>query len=508
MTKSITISLSYYNQSRDTLLKHITYWQSYPTKVRQRISFQIIDDCSKIPINELITTDDICGLDLVLYRVNEDLNCNMAGVRNLGATQCETIWFIPLDLDTLLPLKTARRLLALADKHTNNESTKNIYKFNRSVLNNSDHEKHLKTHPGVCFLKTSHYWNIGGNDEDLVGEYGYTDISFFQRAEENEMSIKIIENCYLEYIPEGESNIVRNSERNKKLLDEKNQSDDKKPRNFLRFSWSPIKLNDNIVMEKSIQKFFTTAFIGTKEMIKLCNNFPKVSNARYLCFTNLTSDEVNNNCWEIITIDPNFLNKLKEKLSGSAVRVSRYFKFHVYDYVKDYLNIDLHNQFLFYCDHYLHPNHKINWDQLCESKIRNETNDINILQYNHSKYKDGLAGDFKNIVRYRKDTGKNIEKTKKFLNEINRHIKFDNEQYYENTVFGLYLDDKVIKHLNEYWTLYRKSPTFRDQPTWNFLYLHKNIHPRVDDSLRKKKFIGDKTCEFKIGDYVKNNKHI
>ena len=69
-------------------------------------------------------------------------------------------------------------------------------------------------------------------------------------------------------------------------------------------------------------------------MLRLSSGFKKYSNARYLFFTNLSSEDIGNSEWEIITVDSVFLENLKQEVSGSAVKVSRYFKFHVFEYTK------------------------------------------------------------------------------------------------------------------------------------------------------------------------------
>ena len=97
----ITINLSYYNQPKEILMRHIDSWKTYPNEIKNRFSFIIIDDCSKIPISNIIDKTDLIGLNIKLYRVKKDLYCNIAGVRNLGAQESKTPWLLILDMDTL-----------------------------------------------------------------------------------------------------------------------------------------------------------------------------------------------------------------------------------------------------------------------------------------------------------------------------------------------------------------------------------------------------------------------
>ena len=87
MNKLITVNLSYYNQPKDVLMQHINNWKKFPEHIKKQFTFFIIDDCSKKPVIDLLKNEDLKDLDLHIYRVKKDLYCNIAGVRNLGATE-------------------------------------------------------------------------------------------------------------------------------------------------------------------------------------------------------------------------------------------------------------------------------------------------------------------------------------------------------------------------------------------------------------------------------------
>ena len=235
MSKLITVCLSYYNQPKEVVLRHLNYWKSYNTETSKRFIFFIIDDCSKIPIHELLDKSDCDGLDLRMYRVNENKYCNIAGVRNLGATECETEWMVILDMDTCIPTEMAQKLISLAEGH---RDAKQVFKFNRNVPGNKGHKKHNKDHPAVCLIERKDYWHIGGCEEDLVGHYGFTDPSFWHRAK-GKVSVTVKRDICLDYYPDGESDINRNTRHNKKLFEEKVR-DNSWSTDRLRFTWSRI----------------------------------------------------------------------------------------------------------------------------------------------------------------------------------------------------------------------------------------------------------------------------
>ena len=230
MEKLITINLSYYNQDKEILLKHIENWKEFPVEIREQFTFFIIDDCSKIPADKLLDNNDKKGIDLHLYRVKEDLYCNIAGVRNLGAKECKTPYLMILDMDTVVSPIMAKSLIEIARKNINNPEA---FKFNRRGGKKDGHE-----HPAVCLIRKQDYWDSGGCEEDLVGHYGYTDPSFWHRAKKK-IKVTTRKDMYLLYYTAGEADIVRNTGHNKKLhshkIKTKTWSTD-----YVRFDWEKI----------------------------------------------------------------------------------------------------------------------------------------------------------------------------------------------------------------------------------------------------------------------------
>ena len=80
----ITVNLSFFNQN-DILIKHVELWKSYPDELKKLFTFFIIDDFSKTSVIEVLNDIDLSDLNIHIYRVLDDLVCNIAGVRNLGA---------------------------------------------------------------------------------------------------------------------------------------------------------------------------------------------------------------------------------------------------------------------------------------------------------------------------------------------------------------------------------------------------------------------------------------
>ena len=229
--KKITINLSFYNQN-EVLKKQVESWKSWSKEVRDQFSFCIVDDCSKKSAIDVLS-NDLTDLDLSIYRVTEDLYCNIAGVRNLSAKECKTDWMVILDMDTFVSEELASSMLILSSSDRPGEA----FKFNRRVAD-PRHPKNGQPHPAVCLLRVEDYWNVGGCEEDLVGHYGWTDPSFWFRSV-GKLHVITYTDLYLDYYPEGEADIDRDNSHNYILHEEKKRTGDWST-DFVRFDWEKL----------------------------------------------------------------------------------------------------------------------------------------------------------------------------------------------------------------------------------------------------------------------------
>ncbi len=222
---------------------------------------------------------------------------------------------------------------------------------------------------------------------------------------------------------------------------------------------------------------FVTSYFGDIEYFELSNNFPKIDNCDYFCFTNLKKKHVGKMYWDIIEIEDNFVKTNKNK----NIILNRYFKFMVWLYLKDKMKKEY--DFIFYCDHYLNPNSDINWLKVCD---RLNNSELGFIQYEHKRYYDGIKKDLDCIVLNNTEDENVIKKAEIYLRNIKPSISLNTPQYFENTVFGMQVNMKKVKKFTHlFWHHYSNDyPSYRDQPLWNYLYLFKEIYPYVDNELR------------------------
>ena len=112
------------------------------------------------------------------------------------------------------------------------------FKFNRRVPSNPYHPKNGQPHPAVCLLQLEDYWDVGGCEEDVVGHYGQTDPIFWYRAS-NVLTVHFRSDMYLDYIPEGEAVINRDTSHNQKLFENKRRTHNWST-DFVRFKWEKM----------------------------------------------------------------------------------------------------------------------------------------------------------------------------------------------------------------------------------------------------------------------------
>jgi predicted glycosyltransferase involved in capsule biosynthesis len=229
----LTISLTYYNQGKKAFLKHLELWKSYSPEIRKMFKFIVVDDCSKTPLEQLIKDLDLKDLNFNLYRVDEDLYCNIPGAMNLSAKECITDWILFLDMDTLIDKKMSEQLSEIIKK----DKKKTVYKFNRITENKKDNRYH-KIHPKVCLIRVKDFWDIGGYDEDLVGHYGMTDPIFFYRAK-GKIHTVFCNKIFIRHYDKGEADIVRDLSHNIKVFEEKKRTGNW-CKDYFRFKWHQV----------------------------------------------------------------------------------------------------------------------------------------------------------------------------------------------------------------------------------------------------------------------------
>lgn len=219
MNKKITLSLSYYNDI-EYLDKHFSEWVNY----KDLINFQIIDDCSEVPLINLVDDVILKELGIKIYRVLDDIKWNIPGVRNLGAAVCNTDWILICDMDQYFFRKDIETMYKFTDLGSKNE----FYSFAR---------KDKTQTAGTMLISLDNYWKVGGYDEDLIGNYGWNDPLFRKKLEHSKINEKIISDiiCKEQF---ADCKLDRKgNNKNKKKFKKKVKNLNLISSNILRFNW-------------------------------------------------------------------------------------------------------------------------------------------------------------------------------------------------------------------------------------------------------------------------------
>jgi hypothetical protein len=87
-------------------------WQAYPESLRAKIHVIVVDDCSPKGVRPSPKAVTVSGLgSFRIYRLVEKIRWNWLACRNLGARLATTDWLLLTDIDHVVPVETAARLV-------------------------------------------------------------------------------------------------------------------------------------------------------------------------------------------------------------------------------------------------------------------------------------------------------------------------------------------------------------------------------------------------------------
>lgn len=245
MVDELTIIIPFYRNS-GILKRQIQEWNQYPPGIK----VICVDDGSPEPAKPIIEENASAELRnrLQLYRIGIDLSWNRGGARNLGSHVAETDWIIHVDIDHVLPVDAAKRLLAFK------VDNKRWYRFPRWRRGAADVTRkkdrippdavYGEIHPHVdsYLVRRKIYWQTGGYDEDYTGSLGGGN-PFLRRLEALQPADILPPPIRLEVytrnaIPDANDwSLSRDTSQYQRLKREKEASGNDRPVNPLRFPW-------------------------------------------------------------------------------------------------------------------------------------------------------------------------------------------------------------------------------------------------------------------------------
>lgn len=168
--KPTTLIMAYY-ENHGMLQRHYNQISALPAKLRDLLHVIIVDDGSPNAPAQPPKADQMKGVALQIYRMEQDVRWNQDACRNIGAHHAETEWLLLTDIDHMVPQKMWEDVLLRS------HNDKLVYTFRRVSEPALDP---YKAHPNT-WLMTRKVFNLaGGYDERFAGLYG-TDADFRDR---------------------------------------------------------------------------------------------------------------------------------------------------------------------------------------------------------------------------------------------------------------------------------------------------------------------------------------
>jgi glycosyltransferase involved in cell wall biosynthesis len=183
--KDFTLVMAYYD-NRHMLIEHARHWNdNLPRELARKLHVVVVDDGSpNAPAIDALRTIALPTLASVqIWRMLVDVPWNQDAARNLGVKHAPTEWLLLTDMDHIVPPQTWDRLMrGQLDKRS-------VYRFGRV---SAPKMEPYKRHPNSWALTKRTYWDCGGYDERLAGNYG-TDGDFLVRVKHRRTIVDLCE---------------------------------------------------------------------------------------------------------------------------------------------------------------------------------------------------------------------------------------------------------------------------------------------------------------------------
>ncbi len=161
--------------------EHQRVWQDYPDDLRARLHVILVDDCSPKGFRPSPKSITVTGLgSLRIFRILKKKRWNWLACRNLGAQMAGKGWMLLTDIDHVLPVETATRLLMGDLDPTRVYRFKRVaaarpwpYALSECLDTRADGTKE-KPHNDSWLVTREMFFSdkVGGYDERLSGCYG------------------------------------------------------------------------------------------------------------------------------------------------------------------------------------------------------------------------------------------------------------------------------------------------------------------------------------------------
>lgn len=225
----LTLITHVYN-AQAGLDQQLALWRQLPDDLRQRLEFVVIDDFSDPPLT-VDRDPGLPALNLRLLRVEDDIDWNMPGCRNLAAVQATSPWLLFFDIDNVLSPDDLAKVV---------QGLPRLKPTIRYVFRRTQDGQDVEPHLNSFLVSRWGFLRAGGYDEDFCGHYGYEDVLFrnmWRKYVGTEVLLTDVAFAQQGFKTAG---LNRDFTRNQALLHTLAAQGFPKPRGMLRFQWAEV----------------------------------------------------------------------------------------------------------------------------------------------------------------------------------------------------------------------------------------------------------------------------
>jgi len=223
----LTLVTHVYN-AQQPVAQQLALWKQYDPALLAQLEFLVIDDHSDLPL-----AADAGPLNLRLIRVDDDIDWNMPGCRNLAATLAGTEWMLYFDVDNVAAEADIAKIVHALPRLAQDR----LHVFRRTQ-DGIDVEPHINS----FLISRRGFFRAGGYDEDFSGHYGFEDVLFRMMWRKHVGTEVLLTDIAFEQIAFRTSGLDRDTARNQALAQARAAAGMPKPRGMLRFGWHEVDL--------------------------------------------------------------------------------------------------------------------------------------------------------------------------------------------------------------------------------------------------------------------------
>jgi len=232
----LSLCTHFYN-SFDAVEVQVNRWKQIEQSYLNQIEFVVVDDCS-----DKVCDISVENLPIQMYRITTDINWNQAGCKNLLLDKAQADWLFFFDIDTTATASNIQKILDKLPSLDVNCCYMPKVKYPWGLQRITQLKKDPIGLPHInCFIIHRNLLNnIGGFDEDFVGNYGYEDTYMHNQLNKIGAKRVFISDVTVDMHPSYNLSLLRDMSHNEDIIYKKAKENFPSPQRPIRFEYKEI----------------------------------------------------------------------------------------------------------------------------------------------------------------------------------------------------------------------------------------------------------------------------